>query len=86
MKKDRNCMGYPVYPQMIPNFNGMVMPGEMIPMPGNYMMNVPQTSNSSSDINTLTNQINSLEQRVRRLENIVNNGTGNYNSSNYQMM
>jgi len=84
LKKDRNCMG--VYPQMMPSFNGMVMPGEMVPMPGNYMVNVPtQMPNNTSDISTLSNQLNSLEQRVRRLESIVNNGS-NYNSSNYQIM
>lgn len=97
MKKDRNCGGMPIYPNMVPNFGGVVMPGQMIPMQGS-MMNMPmndtftttttQTNYTSSDLNTLTNQINSLEQRVNRLENLVNNGTysNNYNSSNYQMM
>ena len=79
-------MGYPVYPQMVPNFGGMVMPGEMIPMPGSYMVNVPTQTSNGTDSSTLSSQINSLEQRVRRLETIVNNGTNNYNSSNYQMM
>ena len=46
MKKDRDCggMAYPVYPQMVPNYGGMVMPGQMIPMPGGMnmgMTNVP---------------------------------------------
>ena len=36
MKKERDCgMAYPVYPQMVPNFGGMMMPGQMIPMPNN---------------------------------------------------
>ena len=97
MKKDRDCggMAYPVYPQMVPNFGGMVMPGQMIPMPGGNMnmgmSNVPLTSVqstiNSSDLNALTNQVNNLEQRVTRLENTVNkNNYNNYNTSNYQMM
>lgn len=95
MKKDRDCggMAYPVYPQMVPNYGGMVMPGQMIPMPGMNMgmTNVPLTSVqstiNSSDLSALTNQVNNLEQRVTRLENTVNNSNyNNYNSSNYQMM
>lgn len=94
MKKDRNCnMG------IMPNYGGIIMPGGPMPMPGvmNYpmsgMTNVPgeQTilnNYGSSDTQNLTNKINSLEQRINRLENLVNNGTfsNNYNSSNYQMM
>ncbi len=94
MKKDRDCggMAYPVYPQMVPNFGGMVMPGQMIPMPGNMGMgNVPLTSVqstiNSNDLSALSNQISNLEQRVTRLENMVNKTNyNNYNSSNYQMM
>ena len=97
MKKDRDCgMGYPVYPQMVPNFGGMVMPGQMIPMPNNMnmgMTNVPLTSVqstiNSNDLNNLTNQVNNLEQRVTRLEAIYSNNTTNiYNepdSSMYMM-
>ena len=96
VKKDRDCggMAYPVYPQMVPNYGGMVMPGQMIPMPGGMnmgMTNVPLTSVqstiNSNDLNTLTNQVNNLEQRVRALENTVQGSSGsNYNSTNYQMM
>ena len=96
MKKDRDCggMAYPVYPQMVPNYGGMVMPGQMIPMPSSMnmgMSNVPLTSVqstiNSNDLSALTNQVNNLEQRVTRLENTVNkNNYNNYNSSNYQMM
>lgn len=93
VKKDRDCgMGYPVYPQMVPNYGGMVMPGQMIPMPNSMgMTNVPLTSVqstiNSNDLSALTNQVNNLEQRVTRLENTVNkNSYNNYNSSNYQMM
>ena len=92
VKKDRDCggMAYPVYPQMVPNFGGMVMPGQMIPMPNMNMgmSNVPLTSVqstiNSNDLTALSNQISNLEQRVSRLENALNNS--NYNSSNYQMM
>lgn len=94
MKKDRDCggMAYPVYPQMVPNFGGMVMPGQIIPMPGNMGMgNVPLTSVqstiNSNDLSALSNQISNLEQRVTRLENTINKTNyNNYNSSNYQMM
>lgn len=82
MKKDRDCnMAYPVYPQMIPNYGGMVMPGQMIPMPGasgNFI---------GTDLSNINNQINSLEQRITRLENMISkNNYNTYNSSNYQMM
>ena len=97
MKKDRDCggMAYPVYPQMVPNFGGMVMPGQMIPVPGGNMnmgmSNVPlasvQSTINSNDLSALSNQVNNLEQRVTRLENTVNNSNySNYNTSNYQMM
>ena len=94
MKKDRDCggMSYPVYPQMIPNFGGMMMPGQMVPMPGNMgMNNIPLTSVqgtiNSNDLSALSNQISNLEQRVTRLENTINKANyNNYNSSNYQMM
>ena len=88
MKKDRDCGGmpYPIYPGMVPNFGGMMMSGQMVPMPGG-MNNIPLTSVqstiNSNDLSTITSQINNLEQRVSRLENAINN---NYNTSNYQMM
>ncbi len=80
MKKDRDCnMAYPIYPQMVPNYGGVVMPGQMIPMPGNNYM--------ANDLSSINNQINNLEQRITRLENIINkNNYSTYNSSNYQMM
>ncbi len=80
MKKDRDCnMAYPVYPQMVPNYGNVVMPGQIIPMPGNNYM--------TNDLSSINNQINNLEQRITRLENIINkNNYSTYNSSNYQMM
>ena len=93
MKKNRDCgMGYPVYPGMMPNYGGMVMPGQMIPMPNNIgFNNVPlgsvQSTVNSNELSTLSNQVSNLEKRVTRWENMVNqNNYGNYNASNYQMM
>ena len=97
MKKDRNC-GMGNYAGMVPNYGGMVMPG-VFPMPGmiDYPIsgfnNVPNNSTTlnnygAGDLTNLSNKVNSLEQRINRLENLVNNGTysNGYNSSNYQMM
>ena len=91
VKKERDCgMAYPIYPNMVPNFGGMVTPGQMIPMPNMGMTNVPLTSVqstiNSNDLSALSNQISNLEQRVTKLENIINSSNYNYNSSNYQMM
>ena len=76
---------------MVPNF-GNVGVGQMVPMQGS-IMNYPdgylmQNNYGQFDLSNITNQINSLEQRVNRLENLVNNNSysNNYNSSNYQMM
>ena len=91
VKKDRDCgMAYPIYPNMVPNFGGVLMPGQMVPMPNMGMTNVPLTSVqstiNSNDLSDLSNQISNLEQRVTKLENIINSSNYNYNSSNYQMM
>ena len=91
MKKDRDCgMAYPIYPNMVPNFGGVLMPGQMVPMPNMGMTNVPLTSVqstiNSNDLSALSNEISNLEQRVTRLENTINKSYNNYNSSNYQMM
>lgn len=89
MKNDRNC-GIPgpmMYSGAIP------MPGPLpmgnVGMPMN--MNTPQFIDYSqnSDINSIRNQISSLEQRVTNLENMINNSSyssTSYNSTNYQMM
>ena len=90
MKKDRNC-GMAIYPSMVPNYGGALMPGQMIPFPGGSYNN-PYTMNTQNsfenDLSIVNSQINSLEQRISRLENMIN-GSGystNYNSNNYQMM
>ena len=91
MKKDRNW-GMGMKMGLVPNYSGMVMPGGVIPMPGAAYPTggIPNSLNNygSTDLSTLSNQLNSLEQRVNRLENLVGNGSysNNYNSSNYQMM
>ncbi len=89
MEKERDCT-MNMYPIM-PNYGGMAMPGGMVPMGGMMdggMMPNTQFNYGSSDSNSLSSQITSLEQRVRRLENLVNgsNYSTNYNSNNYQMM
>lgn len=78
MKKDRNC-NMSVYPGIMPAFGGMMYPGQMGGVPANMAY-----QDNYSDYGNLNNKVNSLEQRVTRLENMMN-GT-NYNSNNYQMM
>ena len=83
MKKDRNAGMTPMYPGMVPNYGGMVLPGQVIPMP--YYQE--QGCMGDNQINSLMTKVNNLEQRVTRLENTVQGTNGsNYNSSNYQMM
>lgn len=85
MKKDRNAGAMPVYPGMIPNYGGIVMPGQMIPMPYYQDQSCPMANNS--ELNSLMTRVNNLEQRVRILENTVQgSSSSNYNSTNYQMM
>ncbi|MBQ9011474.1 MAG: hypothetical protein IJ093_02375 [Bacilli bacterium] len=89
MKEDRNCgMGPIMYGGAMP-----IMPGP-IPMQNTQMpmaLNTAGYTNYSQnqDINTIQNQISSLEQRVTNLENMLNNSSyssTSYNSTNYQMM
>ena len=88
LKKERNCAGYPVYP----NMGGMPMPLPMYPnMNMCPSMNMYPSANMSQDnmneLNTLKSKINNLEQRVTAIENVINNSySNNYNTSNYQMM
>ena len=95
MKEDRNCGNYPVYPTMY----GGVMPGPLpisgVNMPMPMPMGMPtETYGSISSFNygsdnALANQLNSLEQRVTKLENMINGSTyssNSYNTTNYQMM
>lgn len=84
LKKDRNCGGYPVYP----NMGGMPMP---IPMYPNMMQPNMCDNNMGNELSNLSNKISNLEQRVAVLENALNkncsnNYNTNYNTSNYQMM
>lgn len=79
LKKDRNCMGYPIYP----NMGGMPMPLPMYPNMTEYYGN----NNEYNDLNQIMNKLNNLEQRIATLEDMMNkNYTNNYNTTNYQMM
>ncbi len=86
VKKDRNCGGYPVYPQMVPNFGPV--PGQVIPMPAYVSQGQMGQTYSDGQVSSLSNRLNSLEQRVSNLESMINKGTysNSYNSTNYQMM
>ena len=95
MSKDRNCGStpYPVYGGMVGGMPGPLPIGGVnmpMPMPMGYptMTNMTSTpSYTTSEINTLSNQVNNLEQRVTNLENLVKQSySGNYNTSNYQVM
>ncbi len=79
MKRDCGNNMYPVYPV---GYVGPMMPMNtgMPSMP----MNTTSTTYNYNGMDTLTNQINSLEKRVSNLESIINNNT--YNNSTYQMM
>ena len=92
MKQERNCgaSAYPVYPAypnpgMNPGIPPM-MPGQNIGMPNNIEM--PTVPNNNIIDNNLMDQINNLEKRVSRLEDLVisNNKTPKYNESNYYMV
>lgn len=93
MKKDRNCGGnmYPNYQMngMMPMQGGMPPMPYPAPMPGpmnNYpMMGMQQFNSNDNTINQLQNQIDSLERRVNRLEQMLQNDKFT-NSPNYQMM
>lgn len=89
MKKDRNCsMGaYPVYPM----YSQMGMPGVMPPMQSmptvpNSMMSYTNTQQVDND--SIINQINSLDKRITRLENIIssNQVSPSYSESNFYMV
>ena len=102
LKKDRNCECnypvYPTYPGMVPMMNQGIQP--MMPNQGMYsnmvmpnnigMPTVPNTNTMiGNDYQSLMNQVNNLERRVSRLENMMNsnnNMTPKYNESNYYMV
>ena len=85
MKEDRNCGNYPVYPNFYGGMPGpLPMGGVNMPM---GMIGEPYNNGGVSD--TLTNRLNSLEQRVANLENMINGSsysTTSYNTTNYQVM
>lgn len=85
LKKERNCGGFPVYP----NMGNMAMP---FPMCQNMTPNMPMYDiNINAELANINNKINNLEQRITSLENSLNknysnNYSNSYNTSNYQMM
>jgi len=68
-------------------YNQQILPNQ-IGMPNNIMM--PTSTNTmNNDYSTLVNQVNNLERRVSRLENMLNsnnNMTPKYSESNYYMV
>ena len=101
MKEKRNCgnnMNYPVYqqPMMVPPMGYPMYQGgfqpNMMGMQNMQGMNNNMISGISSNtfeqqINNIEKQINLLDQRVTRLENLNNNNINNkYNDSNYYMV
>ena len=86
LKKERNCGGYPIYP----NMGGMPMPIYPNMMPGMMPLSMYNTD-MGNDLSSLNSKINNLEQRVTALESSLNKTYSNsyntnYNTSNYQMM
>ena len=101
MKDKRQCsnnMNYPVYqqPMMVPPMGYPMYQGgfqpNMMSVQNMQGMNGNMTSGISSNtfeqqITNIEKQINLLDQRVTRLENLNNNSINNkYNDSNYYMV
>ena len=81
MKDKRNCgTPYPIYTPV------MGIP----PMQTPYMAGYHQGyTNNSISSNTIEQQLNNLEKRISRLENILNgnnNNSNQYSGSNYYMV
>ena len=90
MKKDRNCGGtpYPIYNnyQQVPNMMPP-MPG-MMPMPMYTQPIGMQQNQTISNFDSIEAQLNMLDKRVTKLENMVNSTStyNNFNDSNYHIM
>ena len=91
MKKDRNCgmTPYPVYqamptmpmPNMMPMFQG--------PLTYDITSNTSNTMANTNSIENLERQINMLDRRVTKLENMMNSTStynNNFGDSNYHVM
>ena len=91
MKKDRNCgmTPYPVYqamptmpmPNMMPMFQG--------PLAYDITSNTSNTMANTNSIENLERQINMLDRRVTKLENMMNSTStynNNFGDSNYHVM
>ena len=101
MKDKRQCsnnMNYPVYqqPMMVPpigypmyqgGFQPNMMGGQNMQGMNNNLMGGISSNTFEQQINNIEKQINLLDQRVTRLENLNNNNINNkYNDSNYYMV
>jgi len=91
MKKDRNCGAapYPIYNNSQPLPNMMCpMPGAMMPMPMYTQPIGMQPNQNISNYDSIEAQINMLDKRVTKLENMVNSTStyNNFNDSNYHIM
>lgn len=81
MKKDRNYMPYPMYPNNS-GMNGMGM--FQAPMMNN--MNGMMQNPYDDVIQNLQGQMNMLDKRITNLEKNINKDFNNYNDSNYHVM
>ena len=91
VKENRNCGNYPVYPNYYGNMPGPIGVNMPMPMPIGMPTEIYGNMNgfNSGDSNSLANQLNSLERRITKLENMINGSTyssNSYNTTNYQMM
>lgn len=106
MKKERNCNCnmnpypvYPMYPGMMPQGAGQMMPQGINPNMGMYngivMPTVPNStmgqsmSGAENQISAMNSQIASLERRVSRLEAMTGSSSNispKYSESNYYMV
>lgn len=93
MKKDRNCgmTPYPVYQAMptMPIPNMMQMPMYQGPLAYDITSNTSNTMANANSIENLERQINMLDRRVTKLENMMNSTStynNNFGDSNYHVM
>lgn len=79
---NRDCMNsfsgsYPVYPMPY-------MPMNQAPIiPMNQNMNQMPINNQNSDLASIKNELSKLDRRITNIENMLSN---NYNSSNFQVI
>lgn len=92
MKKDRNCMMNNPYMQMGMPMNMGYMQNPNMPNPNMQNPNMNNFGNMENtleaSLNNIQGQINMLDKRVSKLENMVMNKDNyeSYNNSNYHVM